>query len=59
MSEMYSGWKYREQRLCNQSCFSYMKKKDYSTSADSLRSKKELPGANEQYIQLHIVALQW
>lgn len=34
-------------------------KKDYSTSADCLRSKKELHGANEQYIQLNIVALQW
>lgn len=34
-------------------------KKDYSTSTDCLRSEKELEGANEQYIQLNTVALQW
>lgn len=39
--------------------FLIWKKRDYSTSADCLRSKKELHRANEQYVQLNVVALQW
>lgn len=34
-------------------------KNDYSTSADCLRSKNELQGTHEQYVQLNIAALHW